>query len=76
MKKLIKKKEHKMKLLKLTKKSDASVLYVNADKVVAFDTAVGGGTRLVFDEVFAYVVAESLEEVLSKLLGCGRAKSE
>lgn len=59
-----------MNMVKLTKKDSATVIFVNADKITALDDATGGGTRIVFDELFAYVVSEPLDDVVIKMLGC------
>lgn len=53
-------------VVKLTYKDPAkngAVFYVNAKKVVLWDDAPGGGTRLVIDEIFAYIAAESSDAV-------------
>lgn len=61
-----------MNIAKLTKKLDGSAIYINLDKVAAFDAGKDGvGTRLVFDEVFAYEVAESVEDVRYLFSRCG-----
>lgn len=66
-------KGHYMKFVKFTKKADGTPIWINPEKVVAFNSLPDGGTRLVFDEVFAYQVSEEVVDVLGRLMGC-RAK--
>ncbi len=67
-------------IAKLTKKEDGKPIYVNSNALVAWDACTDGvGSRLVFDNDFAYLVSESPKQVkhaVQKCLGIFCSDSE
>ena len=59
-------------VLKLTSKTDDKTLYVNSDRVCAWDAAQDGGSRVVFAENHAYLVKESPQEIKCLLKRVGK----
>lgn len=61
-------KRRKQMLVKLTQKTNTLPMYINSKMVVAFDAAKDGvGTRMIFDNDFAYEFLEEIDEVKAKL---------
>lgn len=57
-------------LIKVTQQNDKP-MYVRASAIIAFDeVAEGGGSRLIFDNDFAYLVKETPEQIKKCIMKC------